>query len=293
VSREPAPKLSVVMPCLNAEATIGAALEALTRQTWSQPWEILLADNGSTDLTAAVVERFRERMPNLRVIDASAKPGSGFAMNTAAREARGEWLAICDADDEVGQGWLAAVGEALSQHELVAYRQEHGKLNEGWLRETREREFSERLPILWFPPHVPFTGAGCLAMHRALFERLGGFDESVILEDLDFCIRVQAQGASIELVPDALLHYRYRHTIGGIFRQAFRYGTGVAQIQRRYKRPGERYPGQRKWLLTGWRPVLWRLLRAHRRGHRAKIVWQLGWQLGRYYGSLRFRVLAI
>lgn len=288
-----APKLSVVIPCYNGEATIGSALEALGRQSWSEPWEIVLADNGSTDRTTAVVERYRERLPNLRLVDASAKRGSGFAMNTAVREAHGEWLAICDADDEVGEGWLAAVGEALSRHELISYRQEHERLNEGWLRETREQEFSEALPILWFPPHIPFTGAGCLAMHRSLFVKLGGFDESVLLEDLDFCIRAHAHEASIILVPEAVLHYRYRQTLGGIFRQAYRYGLGVAQVQRRYKRRGERYPGQRKWLVGGWRPVLWRLFRAHRRGHRAKIVWQLGWQLGRYHGSLKFRVLAV
>ncbi len=36
-----------------------------------------------------------------------------------------------------------------------------------------------------------------------------------------------------------------------------------------------------------------RLLRIHNRGHRAKLVWQLGWQLGRYRGSIKYRVLSV
>ena len=63
-------------------------------------------------------------------------------------------------------------------------------------------------------------------MHKRLFEEVDGFDETLFLEDLDFCIRVQLHGARIELVPDAVLHYRYRDSYSGIFRQAYNYGDG-------------------------------------------------------------------
>ncbi|MBF2059991.1 glycosyltransferase family 2 protein, partial [Fischerella thermalis] len=42
-------KVSVIIPCLNAAETIGVQLEALANQQWSQPWEVIIADNGSTD----------------------------------------------------------------------------------------------------------------------------------------------------------------------------------------------------------------------------------------------------
>src|SRR4029077_7325804 len=44
-SAPPPLKLSVVIPCLNAAATIGAQLEALTRQSWEGEWEVIVADN--------------------------------------------------------------------------------------------------------------------------------------------------------------------------------------------------------------------------------------------------------
>jgi glycosyltransferase involved in cell wall biosynthesis len=286
-------KLSVVIPCLNGARTLPELFEALADQSLDEEWEIVLADNGSDDGTVDLIERYRERLPQLRIVDASAKRGQSFAVNTGAREARGEWLAFCDADDVVGVGWLAAVARALERHELISYAQEEARLNPRWLQESRERIFSYSLPKTWFPPFVPFTGAGCMAMHREVFEQLGGFDEEMPLEDLDFCLKAHLAGRELVLAPDAVLHYRYRQTYSGIFRQAYMYGLGVAAVQRRYKRPGERYPKQRRWLITGWRPMLWRIPRAFRRAHRAKIVWQLGWQWGRYRGSIKYRVLSV
>jgi glycosyltransferase involved in cell wall biosynthesis len=51
-------KLSVIIPCLNGAATIATQLAALARQQWDQPWEIVVADNGSTDESAGIVERY-------------------------------------------------------------------------------------------------------------------------------------------------------------------------------------------------------------------------------------------
>ena len=163
-------KLSVVIPCLNGAATIGEALDGLAAQSWDGDWEIVVADNGSNDATAEVLESYRETLPNLRVVDASARRGQSFAMNIGAELAQGEWLAFCDADDIVGEGWLPAGARELARHELIAYAQDEARLNPPWLQESRERIFSVTLPTTWFPPYAPFSGAGCMAMHRSVFE---------------------------------------------------------------------------------------------------------------------------
>jgi glycosyltransferase involved in cell wall biosynthesis len=287
------PRLSVLIPCLNAADTIGEQLEALARQEWAEPWEVVVLDNGSTDETLAVVEPYRGRLPRLRVVEASAKRGQAHALNRGAAEAEGEWLAFADADDVVGERWLPALAEALAGHEFVAARQEDSLLNEPWVRETRERVFTEGLPQTWFHPRVAFCGAGCIAIHKRLHEQVGGFDESLFLQDLDYCIRLQLAGAELHFAREAVVHCRYRNSLGGIFRQAHRYGRGVAEVQRRYKRPGERSTSKSRWLLSGWTPMLSRVARVWRKGDRGKLAWQLGWQLGRFRGSVQHRVLAV
>jgi glycosyltransferase involved in cell wall biosynthesis len=68
------PRLSVVIPCYNSAATIGDQLTALAAQRTRYSWEVLIADNGSRDDTVAVVKRFRDRIPALRIVD-SARGG--------------------------------------------------------------------------------------------------------------------------------------------------------------------------------------------------------------------------
>lgn len=287
------PRVTVVVPCLNAADTIGGQLDALARQQLPEPWEVVVADNGSTDGTAEVVHRWADRLPGLRVVDASQRRGAGHARNRGVEAARGESVAFADADDEVGDGWLAALGVMLRNHEFVACRQDNEKLNEPWVRASRERKFVAALPTLPFPPHLPYAGAGTLAIRRELHIRAGGFDPSLGLEDLDYCIRVQLVGPRLQFAPEAVIHYRYRSSLGGIFRQSYTYGRGMAALQRKHKPRGVRFPGQRKWLVTGWKPLLLELPNARRRSGRARLAWILGGQLGRYRGSLEHRVLAV
>ncbi|MGH2922242.1 MAG: glycosyltransferase family 2 protein, partial [Gaiellaceae bacterium] len=132
------PSLTVVVPCLNEEGTIGAQLSALARQEWARPWEVIVADNGSTDDSVRVVEGYRGRLPGLRVVDASDKRGQAHALNVGVSEARADAVAFCDADDEVAPGWVAAMGEALLSHELVGCAADGEKLNEPWVRAVRD-----------------------------------------------------------------------------------------------------------------------------------------------------------
>jgi glycosyltransferase involved in cell wall biosynthesis len=123
-------KLSVIMPCLNGAATIAIQLEALAAQQWSEPWEVIIADNGSTDATFQIIEQYHDRLPGLRVVNASDKPGSAHARNVGVRAASADRLAFCDVDDMVEPGWVAAMGNALAEHDFVASIVALDKLND-------------------------------------------------------------------------------------------------------------------------------------------------------------------
>jgi glycosyltransferase involved in cell wall biosynthesis len=283
-------KLSVVMPCLNAEATIATQLEALARQRWRPDWELVVSDNGSTDDTLAVVADYRPRLP-LRIVDASDRQSDGHARNEGARAATGDVLVFCDADDEIGDGWLEALAEALGKHDVVAARAEMGKLNEPWTRAARE-ESPSGLPRLPFPPHLPFASTYGLGVQREVHDRVGGFDESLrALADVDYTVRVQLAGFAIAFEPAAVVHYRNRDTLRGIHRQARLYARDFARLQTRYAKG----PIGRRWLwpARGWLGLMRALPRIRDRGGRARLAWLAGWQFGRIEGSLRYGVLAV
>jgi glycosyltransferase involved in cell wall biosynthesis len=287
-------RLSVVMPCLDAAETIRAQLDAMAAQEWSEPWELIVADNGSSDGTATIAAEYDKLIPGLRIVDASARRGPAYALNEGSRTASGASLVFCDADDEVAPGWIRAMGEALKRHELVACRHDVERLNDPWLRESRGPplmfdEVGLRLP---FPPHFVHAPSSGLGVRRRLHEQIGGFDESLLANyDTEYCIRLNRLGVEPVLVPEALLYYRYRNELRAIFTQARLYAETSALLQRRYA-TGRPVSGWR-WPVKHWRPVVRELLRVQRRASRARLAWLLGWQVGRYVGSARHRVLAI
>ncbi len=284
------PKLTVVIPARDAAHEIGGQLEALAAQDWSEPWEVVVVDNGSRDRTREVVEAYGGQLPELRIVDASVRPGQAFALNEGVRAARAQAVGFCDADDEVAPGWVAAMGEALARHQLVACVADATKLNEAWLQETRDAQPPGELSTTSFAPYAPYAGSGGLGVQRGVHEALGGFDESMpALFDLDYCLRAHARGVELRLVPDALMHYRYRSDLRAIFRQARVYAEQMALVQRRHEDRSARPRTWKPWAVRGWKPILASLTSVHRRPTRAKLAWLLGWQLGRYVGSARYR----
>ncbi len=292
-SSPPALALSVVVPCRNAAGTLGEALEALAAQSWDGPWEVIVADNGSTDGSRRLAESFRERLPSLRVVDASGRRGPAHARNRGAAEAVGDALLFTDADDRVGGGWLQAMGRALGRQELVAASYDAEALNPPAVVRARGNPQRDAPMAYTYPPFLPHAGGSSLGVRRALHEAVGGFDEELpALEDTDYCWRIQLRGVPLAFVSDAVVHIRYRGDAGGLFRQSFTFGIYNVLLYRRYRPEGM----PRLSLAAGlarWGKLLLTLPVVARPSRRQAWLGQLGWRLGRLWGCLRFRVMAL
>jgi GT2 family glycosyltransferase len=223
--------VSVVIPVLNGAAFLGEQLAALSNDS-AQPFETVVADNGSSDDTLQVARSFASRMP-LVIVDACEQRGQAFARNVGARAAAGDALLFLDQDDVVAPGYVTAMTEALRRVELVAARMDTRTLNRGW------RQFSRQLVQIDGLPVEPVTWAyGCtLGVRRDTFERLGGFATDLGTpagEDVDFCWRAKEQGIEIAFAPDAILRYRFRTSLYAIFRQGRQYGFSGVLVAARH-----------------------------------------------------------
>ena len=281
--------LSVVIPFLDAEATLAEQLEALATQRWPA-WEVVLADNGSRDGSRGIAEAFASRLPGFRVIDAAERPGSAHARNRGAAEARGDAFVFCDADDVVGEGWLAAMARALDEHPVVASRFDVLRLNPFAPFETHPQ--SSGLNPYVYPPYLPHAGGSGLGVRREIHERLGGFDERYpCLEDTDYCFRAQLAGVPLWFANDALVHVRLRQETGALFRQMWRFGKHNVQLYSRYREHGM----PRRGVLPGafrWAKLVLRVPTTVTARGRRRWIAQLGWRLGRLEGCVVYRALA-
>ena len=287
--------LSLVIPCFNGAATIGELLEALAHQTWSKPWEVIIANNGSTDNTLDIVAKYQGRIPNLRVIDASQRRGAPHALNVGVAAAQGENIASCDADDVVGDGYIEAIGSALEKHDFVACRLDMKRLNPDWLIAGRKFPQDTQIQKYWYPPYLAHAGGGTIGVKRRLWQSLNGVDETLkYLYDTDFCFRLQLAGTPLEFIPEAIIHIRLREGLKAIYRQARCWGEDNVALYKRYRPYGMPKLSRRAGLVA-WRHIL-RTLPKYRRmdfGNRAQFIWGLAWRIGRLKASIKHRVFAL
>lgn len=291
--------VSVIVACLNGQETLAEALESLTAQVWDGSFEILLADNGSTDASAAIFADHARRHPEIRMrrIDASARRGKVAALNAGLAAAEGRAFLFVDCDDTVAPGWLAAMGRALEQHDFVAAVLDTAALNPGWVQTYRERTGETGLRRLTHPPHCLLAGGGQMGFTRRLYEAVGGFDPAfAVQEDHDFCVRAHLAGFELQPVPEARYNYRFREDFGAIYRQAFAYARYRALLRRRYAPEPLLSPAP--WLGLSRRILRLggsRALAALRPGaqpplERARFNVMLGQALGEAAGAIAFRV---
>jgi glycosyltransferase involved in cell wall biosynthesis len=278
--------ISVVVPAYNAAATLPAQLEALASQTYGDDWEVIVADNGSSDETRAVAATARGRLPGLQVVDASGRRGTGHARNVGASAARGEFVLFCDADDVVAPTWLEAMSVAIRSCDAVG-----GAVDAAWLNPgRRDAKPSERLWQSTFLPSA--TGANC-GVRTRVFHELGGFDESYRAggDDIEFFWRLQLAGHGVCFVPDAVVHIRERATLPALAGRFFRHGRADALLYRGFRSHGMP-PSPILQAVKAWARLLllapWYWLDEGRRRH---WVSSLARRFGRLAGSARFRTL--
>ena len=92
------PEISVIVPVYQAEKFVEKCVESVKNQTFSD-WELLLVDDGCTDGSPALCDRFAAEDDRVRVFHRKKNGGVSAARNLALEEAKGSWIAFLDADD--------------------------------------------------------------------------------------------------------------------------------------------------------------------------------------------------
>jgi glycosyltransferase involved in cell wall biosynthesis len=279
--------ISVIVPVRNGMPWLEQQLRALAEQTCSEPWEVIVADNNSTDQSGSVVQKWINRSPSVRLIDASKAHGPGGTRNAGVALAHGDLLAFCDADDVVGPGWLAAHVSALVESDISAGVFDYWSLNG---RNTPSPFSYAPPPAMSLFGFLPAAGSGNLAVRRSSFEEVGGFTEEMMTgEDFDLSWRLQLAGHRFVLNRDAVVARRDQQGFKEVFRRYTAYGRCGPVLFRRF-----RSDGLRPELVIAAKTWVWlvlsapRLLQPEFRDRWARIA---GWRTGRLAESVRQRIL--
>ena len=298
------PRASVVVPTYNQRFLLEPLLEALARQVFDASFEVVIADDASTDDTEAFLASWLDAdLPYARqYVRLPTNGGPGRARNAGARAARGGIIAFTDSDCRPHPDWLAHLVHGLEPEAQIAGAG-------GRVLPTQEDVFSHYLTFLRVlepPDHVPYLVTCNAAYLREAFLDAGGFPEDIGVpggEDIEISIRLWKRGWRFRFVPDAVVMHAHRDTLRSFARTWRNYGYGTGRVLRRSLSEAER-EGQPTGAPNDWpghylRPTL-QVERAtaiyrecRRRGfgwkHRVKalILWAVergmywyGWRLG-------------
>lgn len=200
------PRVSVLVPAYNAQAHLGRALASVFAQRYDD-WEVIVADDGSSDATADVARSFGDRVIVAR---AGRNGGLAAARNLALTHASGDLVALLDSDD----AWLPEyLSEQVALHERTgaaivccdAFLERDGTR----LEQTYGDRFGRPGPTVDATTLVRtnpiFVGALC---PREIVAGAGGFDAALrSVEDLDLWLRIVERGGRVAYNPRPLAVY--------------------------------------------------------------------------------------
>lgn len=228
--------VAVVIPVGSIDPVLGQQVARVVAQTDVSLAEVVLSVN-STD--PAVVDGVQSVVDacgdsRVRIVDSSDRRGAAHARNVGAAATSCSAIGFCDADDLVHDGWLAALTHGLDEFDAVS-----GDVIDVFPDERMRH---------WYPSTTvgalnrflgkPYLLTGNLAIRRAAFEAVAGFDETLTrCEDIAISWSLLNAGYSIGYAAGAVIDYRHRAGVWAMLRQHYSYGRGMSEVLRAFGTP--------------------------------------------------------
>ncbi|MCW2810985.1 MAG: putative glycosyltransferase [Friedmanniella sp.] len=240
VTLDPWPGVSVVMPVLNEERHLAAAVREVLDQAYDGPFEVLLCVGPSRDATHEIAAGLARADARIRVVDNPAAR-TPSALNLGVAAARYDIIVRVDGHGELTEGYVRRAVELLA---------ETGAANVGGVMDARgQTAFEEAVATAY----TTKLGLGGSAFHLAespagpaetvflgVFRKealaeIGGFDETMHrAQDWELNYRLRQGGRLIWFSPDLRVTYRPRSSLSALLRQMYETGKWRREVVRRY-----------------------------------------------------------
>jgi 1,2-diacylglycerol 3-beta-glucosyltransferase len=229
--------VSVIVPAKNEAAVIEPTVRGLNALDFADSagrprYEVIVVDDGSTDGTAAILERLSREFPLRIVRTPDGSIGKAAALNLATAQARGDLIAVFDADARVAPDYLRTLVAELTDDRVGGVQGRRAVYNGAQNQLTRKQEDEYRLFLhasqqarAMFGGMVTFVGNGLLVRRSAL-DDVGGWNEEALTEDIDLSMRLHLWGWTIAYSPDALVWEEAVPTLREYIRQRTRWVEG-------------------------------------------------------------------
>jgi cellulose synthase/poly-beta-1,6-N-acetylglucosamine synthase-like glycosyltransferase len=243
LSDEFLPTFSIVVPVKNEEKVIGRLLDALSKLNYPvEKREIIIVEDGSTDGTLDICINYAKAHADVKILRKPSSNGKPSALNYGLKHAKGEIVAIFDADNVPDANALMAVREYFEDPAVAAVQGKTLSLNS---KENMLTQFISYEEAVWCEAYlrgkdvlnlfVHLKGS-CQFMRRDVLDKLEGFDEAVLSEDMEISARLTENNYKIRYASDVVAWQESPSNLKTLFKQRTRWFRGTMEVAFKYGR---------------------------------------------------------
>jgi GT2 family glycosyltransferase len=261
VDRGSTPRVSVIIPAYNSEATIAATLDALAEQTFTD-FETVVVDSSPGEATAQLVAA---RFPDVVLHHSSERLLPHAARNRGVELARGELLVFTDPDCVARRDWLSR---------LIAAHEEGHPVVGGAIANQGGGWINQGIHVSKFAPWTGEAAPGArgdlatanVLWRRSLWERVGPFPSESWCGDTELSWRARAEGVELRFDPRAVVGHTHTTGLRAFWRERLARGDDFARMRMRV----ESWPRGRAALHLVLAPLVPGLLLVRALGHASR-----------------------
>jgi glycosyltransferase involved in cell wall biosynthesis len=242
---------SIIIPVYNRPKEIDELLESLTKQDFSDDFEVLIIEDGSTEKCGLIIEKYTNKL-NLKYFF-KENSGAGASRNFGMQKALGNYFIILDSDVIVPKQYLSEVKKALENNFTDAFGGP----------DAAHKSFTALQKAINYSMTSVLTTGGIRGKKQAVgkfqprsfnlglskkgFDKTNGFSKMKNGEDIDLTFRLWENGFETQLIENAFVYHKRRSSIKQFFKQTFGFGTARPILNRKYPQTSK---------ITYWFPSL-------------------------------------
>lgn len=289
--------ISIVIPCFNETEHIGKCIESIRNQQFDGDYEIIAVDNGSTDDTIGIITNKKV------ILEHSKLKRPAAARNKGIKKAKGEIIIFIDADCIARTDWLKNIILPFVNNdigcvagEIIPYKPR--TRIEQFLCEKKHLSQSVNVNHNF----LPYAATANAAYRRDVFEKVGFFDESLIVgEDADLSWRMQLYTKyKVSYTSVAVVNHPYETRLNSLLQQTIKHAEGAVDLYKKYKQFWPKKHTSLKQIYWEYYIFIKKLLKLtkHYLLNKEKdlddihlqTILEAGWKLGLIKGSIRNRI---
>jgi cellulose synthase/poly-beta-1,6-N-acetylglucosamine synthase-like glycosyltransferase len=247
------PSFSIVVPVKNEAKIVGRLFSALSNLNYpTDKVEIVVVEDGSTDNTFEVCTWFASAHENVKVLQRPFSNGKPSALNYGLQHSKGEIVAVFDADSVPASDVLLKVAKYFDDVAVAAVQGRTLSINS---QENMLTQFLSYEEGVWCEAYlrgkdtldlfVHLKGS-CQFIRRDVLERLEGFDENMLSDDMEFSARLAYNGYKIRYGGDVYAWQESPANLKTLFKQRTRWFRGTMEVAFKYGKLMTK-PSRKNW----------------------------------------------